>query len=124
MQALRPANFPRRVVYCEWLLQQCCGRPNFLNYTLFTDEAGFTRNAVFNSHNTHIWCYENSHTRQEVRFQRRFSINVWAVIVNQCLVRHYVFSSRLNAAQCLEFFNNVLEKQLDVEMCLRERVRI
>ena len=48
VQALEPADF-----HCEWLLQQCRERPNFLSCILITDEAGFTRNTVFNSHNTH-----------------------------------------------------------------------
>ena len=54
MQALEPTDFLLRIIYCEWLLQQCRDRPNFLNCILFTDEVGFTRNAVFNTHNTHI----------------------------------------------------------------------
>ena len=82
MQALEPADFPRRVVYYGWLLQQSSKHPKFLNCILFTDEAGFTRNAIFNSHNTHIWSDENLHARQEVRFQRPFSINVRAGIIN------------------------------------------
>ena len=72
------ADFPRRVIYCGRLLQQCRERPNSSNCILFTDEAGFTRNAVFNSHNIHIWSDKNPHARQEVRFQRLFFINVWA----------------------------------------------
>ena len=71
VQALESADFPRRVKYCEWLLHQCCEPPTFLNCILFTDEAEFTRNAIFNSHNIHIiWSDENPHARQEVRFQR------------------------------------------------------
>ena len=67
MKALESVDFPHRVIYCEWLSQQCRERPNFLNCILFTDEARFTRNTVFNSHNTHIWSDENPHARQEVR---------------------------------------------------------
>ena len=82
VQALESGDFLRRVIYCEWLLQQCRERPNFLNCILFTDEAGFTRNAVFNSDNTHIWSDENLHARQKVRFQRGLSISVWTGFVN------------------------------------------
>ena len=42
VQALEQADFPRRVIYDGWLLQQCRERPNFLNGILFRDEAGFT----------------------------------------------------------------------------------
>ena len=102
------------------VVQQCRERPNFLNCILFTDETGYTRSAVFNSHNTHIYFDENSHPRQEVRFQRRFSINVCGGIINDRLVG----PKRLNAAQYREFLNNVLEEQLDVEVPLGERVRM
>ena len=124
MQTLEPADFPRHVIYCEWLLQQCRKHPNFLNCIMFTDEGGFSRSAVFNSHNTHIWSDENPHARQEVRFLRRFSTNVWAGIVNDRLVGPYVLPNRLNAAQYLEFLNNVLGEQLGVEMHLGERIRM
>ena len=30
LQDLEPPNFPCRIIYCEWLLQQCRERPNFL----------------------------------------------------------------------------------------------
>ena len=51
VQALVPVDFPGCVIYREWLLQQYRERPNFLNCILFTNEAGFTRSAVFSSHN-------------------------------------------------------------------------
>ena len=52
----------------EWAFQTARFRLNFLNCILFTDEAGFTCNAIFNSH-TYIWSDKNPHARQEVRFQ-------------------------------------------------------
>ena len=56
VQALESADFPHHVIYGACLLQQCRERPNLLNCILFTDEAGFSRNAVFSSHN--IWSDE------------------------------------------------------------------
>jgi hypothetical protein len=50
--------------------------PNFLGQLLTTDEAGFTREKVFNNHNTHVWSDENPHRVIERRFQEQFSINV------------------------------------------------
>ena len=54
----------------------------------------------------------------------RFSINVWTGIVNDRLVGPYVLPKRPNAVQYLEFSNNVLEKQLDVQVALGQRVRM
>ena len=86
---MEPADFPH--------LQQYRERPNFLNCILLHEE-GFTRNAVFNSHNTHIWADKTPHAHQEVRFQQRFSINVWAGVVSDRLVGPDVFLNRLKAA--------------------------
>ena len=47
---------------------------------------------------------------------------MWAGIVNDRLVGPNVLPNTLNAAQYLSFLNNVLEKQLDVEVTLSERV--
>jgi hypothetical protein len=45
--------------------------PNFLSIVLTTDEARFTRDEAFNSHNTHIWSEENPQQRRESGFQQR-----------------------------------------------------
>jgi hypothetical protein len=54
LQTLQPNDYIRRQEFCEWVLQKCVDQPDFLRIVLFTDEEGFTRNEVFNSHNTHI----------------------------------------------------------------------
>ncbi|KAJ4432799.1 hypothetical protein ANN_21438 [Periplaneta americana] len=40
--ALSPADYPARVRFCQWILQQCGVNPNFPALILFTDEAQFT----------------------------------------------------------------------------------
>ena len=47
-----------------------------------------------------------------------------AGIVNDPLVGLYLLPNRLNAAQYLQFLNNVLEEQLNVEVPLAKRVRM
>ena len=49
---------------------------------------------------------------------------MWAGVVNDRLVGPYVLPNRLNAAQYLEFLNNVLEEYLDVEVPVGEQVRM
>jgi hypothetical protein len=61
VQHLKPEDPPRRIAFCQWLLQKIDEEPNFLSIVLTRDEAGFTRDGVFNSHNTHIWSEENPH---------------------------------------------------------------
>jgi hypothetical protein len=43
------------------ILQKIYEAPNFLRQLVTTDEAGFTRDGVFDNHNTHVWCDENPH---------------------------------------------------------------
>ncbi|KAJ4450932.1 hypothetical protein ANN_02367 [Periplaneta americana] len=59
VQALSPADYPARVRFCQWFLQQCGVNPNFPALVLFTDEAQFTRDGITNFHNQHVWAYEN-----------------------------------------------------------------
>jgi hypothetical protein len=54
VQHLKPEDPPRRIAFCQWLLKKIDEEHNFLSIVLTTDEAGFTRDGVFNSHNTHI----------------------------------------------------------------------
>jgi hypothetical protein len=58
---LKQEDPPRRIAVCQWLLQKIDDEPNFLSIVLTTNEAEFTRDGVFNSHNTHIWSEENPH---------------------------------------------------------------
>ncbi|KAJ4435483.1 hypothetical protein ANN_18099 [Periplaneta americana] len=51
VQALSPADYPARVRFCQWFLQQCGVNPNFPALVLFTDEAQFTRDGITNFHN-------------------------------------------------------------------------
>ncbi|KAJ4425631.1 hypothetical protein ANN_27827 [Periplaneta americana] len=57
--ALSPADYPVRVRFCQWFLQQCGVNPYFPALVLFTDEAQFTRDGITNFHSQHVWAYEN-----------------------------------------------------------------
>ncbi|KAJ4427551.1 hypothetical protein ANN_25199 [Periplaneta americana] len=54
VQALSSADYPARVRFCQWFLQQCGVNPNFPALVLFTDEAQFTRDGITNFHNQHV----------------------------------------------------------------------
>ncbi|KAH0812983.1 hypothetical protein GEV33_009808 [Tenebrio molitor] len=84
------------IAFCQWLLQKIDEEPNFLSIILTTDEAGCTRDGVFNSHNTHIWSEENPHQIRERGFQQRFSTNVWAGIIGNRLIGPHVLPPHLN----------------------------
>jgi hypothetical protein len=80
VHGLRPGDLPRRVRFCQCCLEKCVRHLQFLWKLLFTHEAMFTRDGIFNFHNMHIWAHANPHTFREARHQTTFSINVWAGI--------------------------------------------
>lgn len=59
VHGLLPEDYPRRMVFCRWLLRQHAVNPAFIENILWTDEATFTRNGMFNMHNIHHWADEN-----------------------------------------------------------------
>lgn len=95
VQALAPADYPVRLMFCRWLLRKLVQEPLFLENVLCTDEAGFTRNGIFNYHNTHHWSDENPHAVVESRHQIRFSVNVWAGILGDRLIGPFFLPLRL-----------------------------
>ncbi|KAJ4448333.1 hypothetical protein ANN_10348 [Periplaneta americana] len=76
VQALSPADYPARVRFCQWFLQQCGVNPNFPALVLFTDLAQFTRDGITNFHNQHVWAYENPRATVPSHHQVRFSLDM------------------------------------------------
>lgn len=121
---LTPADFPARMEYANWLLQQQQRNVNFISCILFTDEAGFTKNGIINSHNLHVWAYENPHATITSRYQHQFpSINLWAGIVGNRLLGPFVLPQRLNGEFYLQFLQNDLPVLLeDVPLLTRQNL--
>jgi len=75
---------------CAGFLAQCRRNLAFPDQILWTDEATFTPNGVFNSRNFVLWNEENPHAIRQTRFQYRWSINVWAGIIADRVVNSLV----------------------------------
>lgn len=108
VQGLLPGDYAPRVRFCRWLLRQHRLDPTFVNRILVTDEACFTRNGVYNSHNAHIWAEENPHAIRQVHFQQRFSVNVWAGMIGDHLIGPFVLPERLTGVTYLRFLQDDL----------------
>ncbi|KAL7292569.1 hypothetical protein TKK_0013705 [Trichogramma kaykai] len=50
----RPEDYPKRVRFCEWMLNKIAEDNTFLERILFTDELVFDSKSPFNLHNTGI----------------------------------------------------------------------
>lgn len=113
VQLLNPDDYPKRVRFAQWFLEESANDPNFPAYVLFTDEATFTREGVFNHHNQHLWAQENPRGVRHHAAQRRFKVNVWAGLVGDCLVGPYLLPCNLNATNYLIFLREVLPRLLE-----------
>lgn len=113
VHAMDVEDYPARLAYARWFLDTQRNDNAFVGKVLFTDEAGFTRDGVINSHNLHLWADENPHGIVETKNQRRFCVNVWAGIVGNNLVGPYFFDNILNGQIYLEFLQNDFPPLLD-----------
>jgi len=109
-------------------LAQCRRNLSFPDHILWTDEATFTPNSVFNSHNFMIWEDENPHAVRSCTFQYRWLINVWAgVFVNRVVnismdfqIGPYFLQAYLNGRTYAYIIENQLQHLLE-DIPLRER---
>lgn len=120
VQALLPTDFPARVALCRWMQHKIADNPHYLAEVLFTDEASFSRDAISNFHNTHIWADENPHAIVESRHQHQFSVNVWVGIVGEHLLGPFFLPARLTGDVYRHFLEHDLPTLLeDVPLQLR-----
>ena len=120
VHALLDADHQPRLQFAQWLLQQEEANENFASRILFTDEAFFNRDGVFNIHNSHHWTTENPHVMHPHGYQHRFSVNVWAGIVGNTLVGPYLMPSPFTGHSYMMFLQNVLFQLLeDVPLAIR-----
>lgn len=103
-QRLEQGDNVNRLEFCQWIIDH---RPTTYR-TLFTDEAQFTRDGVFNSRNSHNWAENNPHAIREAHSQHKFSVNVWCGMINSNLIGPHIFPARLTTEVYLDFLQNIL----------------
>lgn len=113
VQCLTDRDFPPRFNLCQWFLQKIALFHLFLSNILFTDEAGFSREGIFNFHNNHCWADENPQEISQRRHQVRFSLNVWIGIVGDNLIGPMFLPNRLNGVSYLNFLTQDLPELLE-----------
>jgi hypothetical protein len=120
---LVPDDRPLRMQFCEWLRHRYAADKFFLHNILWTDEACFTREGVFNVHNSHLWARDNPHAIRERGCQVCFRVSVWAGIVGDIVVGPYLLPGRLTAQRYRDFLKTVLPGLLeDVPLTVRQRL--
>ncbi|GBN01954.1 hypothetical protein AVEN_159623-1 [Araneus ventricosus] len=79
---------------------------------LFPDESTFTPERISNTHNLHVWASSNPHGTRPREYQKCFSVNAWAGIVDDNLIDPYILPFRLDSRTCLTFLQQVLPELL------------
>lgn len=80
---------------------------------LFTDEAAFSRDGVFNFRNRHVWAFDNPHEIAVCHHQHEFSVNVWSGILNNHVIGIYILPFRLTSPSYLVFLKDVLPERFE-----------
>lgn len=119
IQHLLPTDYPLRLNFSHWLLDNA----DKLSSILFTDEATFTRNGVFNSRNSHLWSVENPHGTVESSFQHRFHVNVWCAIIDDKILGPFVINGNLTGRIYEQFLKNDLPVLLE-DIPLQKRLQV
>lgn len=123
VQALLQTDYPARVTFCQWFLEQCVGNPDFSGCIFFTDEAQFTRDGIINFHNQHVWADDNPHAVVPSRSQQRFSLNIWAGILGDTLVGPHVLPNRLTGEAYHRFLETMMPDVMDdIPLATRRRL--
>lgn len=106
-QELTSIDRTPRITFCNWVI----AHPDV--NILFSDECLFTRIGLFNQHNEHWWSTRNPKLTREHSYQHRFSVNVWAGILNDRLVGPYFIQGRLTGETYLDLLRTMVSTMLD-----------
>lgn len=109
VQRLQAGDEIPRMNFSNWIIRNA----RILSRVLFTDEAQFTRDGVYNLRNSHIWAEENPFATREAHSQHKFSVNVWCGVIDNKLIGPHIFPHRLTGEVYLDFLQNILPVLLD-----------
>lgn len=111
VQRLEAGDEIPRINFSRWIIRN----PRIVCRCLFTDEAQFTRDGVYNLRNSHIWAEQNPFATRQAHSQHKFSVNVWCGIFDNKLVGPHILPHRLTGEVYLDFLENILPVLLDDE---------
>lgn len=108
VQHLEPNDLIRRVEFCEWFLVKSQEDPLFTTKIIWCDEAKFSKNGLFNRHNSHFWADENHHVFRERAFQYTWNFNVFCAIKNDRILSLHIYDDNLTGQRYLNIIQNVV----------------
>lgn len=113
IQELLPADKPKRLQFCHWILEKYLHDREYVQNIFWTDECHFSRAGVLNLHNQHFWAAANPRRTRTASHQTKFSVNVWAGVLGSQLIGPFRLPSRLGSFEYLQFLKEEIEDFLD-----------
>lgn len=90
IQALQPNDYTTQRSFCRWMLYKLQRDAHFLERVFwsvsFTDESSISSCSILNRQNVRIWTYRNVRAMFEKFNPGRFTINVWAGIIENHII--------------------------------------
>ena len=107
---MKEGDYVRRVHFCEEILGKTQEDPEFLSKIIWTDEAKFTKNGMFNRH---YWSPENLFLARDTNFQDSWSFNVHCSIKDDKLFSIQFYEENLTGNRYAEILSTVIEPEMD-----------
>lgn len=101
-QEIFPADYIRRMEFCETMREKIDENGHILKNILFTDESSFSLHGHHNPSVARYWSRENKHLTVSLRTQYPQKINMWAGILGDNIVGPFVINGNLNGERYLQ----------------------
>lgn len=123
VQKLHHGDSGLRLQFSRWFLNCLDTNEDLFKQVLWSDEAHFNQQGVFNQHNLHIWNDENPHQIRESHKQVRWSVNVWIGLLGNDIIGPHFLPRILNAENYANFCENILPTFLeDIPLLQRQSI--
>lgn len=96
VHGLKLSDYERRVNFAEFIIMKNQENDQFLRNIIWSDEAKFTKNGIFNKRNSHYWSDTNPHSVRERQFQDRWNFNVYCAVKDNAIVMVHFYDENLN----------------------------
>lgn len=112
VQHLHPGDAERRLIFCNWYLQQIQIDRNFACSVIWSDEAYFSSAGIYNRQNTRHWYHENPHLVFEREQQGRFGFSVACFILGR-QIAFRIYEGSLSGDRYLNILEDVVPELID-----------
>lgn len=107
VQALFENDYLPRITFCENFITKIQEDADFLKRVIWTDEAKFSEEGIFNRKNLHVWSDQNPHAIRKSNFQHKFSVNVFCLLKDN-MFKYYLYEENLNTNVYLNILRTVV----------------